>query len=85
MKHKGNNKGTKLLAVWGVVASGLLLTAALAGGVESPIKNAERQDCYSTCASNFRYCLSQGNSQSYCQAQYQTCVTNCSLGGSAPK
>jgi hypothetical protein len=70
--------------LWGLLMSGLLVLAvAVAGGVDLPVKNAQKYECTSSCFNNYRWCLMQGNPQPYCQNQYQVCTFNCAAHGAA--
>jgi hypothetical protein len=72
----------KQLGLWGALMSGLMLLAAIAAnGVSSPVKDAQRYDCTSSCYNNYRYCLMQGKDSTYCASQYQSCTFNCGGGG----
>jgi hypothetical protein len=70
------------LGLWSLLMGGLLMLAvAVSGSVNLPVKSAQTYDCVSSCYANFRYCLVQGKSQSYCQDQYSICTNNCMFGG----
>jgi hypothetical protein len=72
----------KKLGVWGILVSGLTLLATVAAnGVSSPVKETQKYDCTSSCFNNYRWCLTQGKSATFCATQYQTCMINCGAGG----
>ena len=69
------------IGMWSILAGGLLVAAAAFGSAGSPIKDAQRYDCASTCYGYYRTCLMSGKAPSICQSQYATCINGCGGGG----
>lgn len=61
--------------VW--VAAAVCLLALLPSAAANNPPGESNRSCSAICYDRYYTCLVAGNSQSYCQRQYQYCLANC--------